>query len=91
MAELEIKFNERQIARIIRRVKKELERRWIPVTEQLPENQEWVLISFKEPVVPNVGFYDTNGKWTNGVNGSYDRFEVVAWQRLPEPYREGEV
>lgn len=89
MAELEIKFNERQIARIIRRVKKELERRWIPVTERLPENQEFVLISFKEPVVPNVGFYDVDGKWTDGTNASYDNFEVVAWMPLPEPYTGG--
>ena len=89
MAELEIKFNERQIARIIRRVKKELEHRWIPVTERLPKNQEFVLISFKEPVVPNVGFYDVDGKWTDGTNGSYDNFEVAAWMPLPEPYTGG--
>lgn len=44
-------------------------RRWIPVTERLPELGEYVLISFSNFTLPCIGRYDEDekgGAWFNG-------------------------
>ena len=68
-------------------------RRWIPVTERLPELGEYVLISFSNFTLPCIGRYDEDEKgraWFNGDETeslvSQDMY-VNAWMLLPKPYR----
>ena len=68
-------------------------RRWVPVTERLPELGEYVLISFSNFTHPCIGRYDEDekgGAWFNGDETeslvSQDMY-VNAWMPLPEPYR----
>ena len=57
----------------------DIEPRWIPVTERLPEEHEEVLTSDS---VFGITFDSLhNGKW---------RKHPVAWMPLPEPYKGGE-
>lgn len=70
---------------------------WIPVTERLPEDDKYIMISFKNFTLPDIGRYeadkDGNGAFYPGDDEKsyveYDLF-VNAWMPLPEPYRESE-
>lgn len=60
--------------------------RWIPVTEQLPETDEMMLVSCrsKKGVSSVNRAYYFNGSW----HGSGSMSGVTAWMPLPEPYEE---
>ena len=72
------------------------ERSWIPVEERLPEEDEYVLMSFENFTLPIIGRYekdnDGGGAWYAGDDdgcdtcSSQDLF-VNAWMPLPEPYK----
>ena len=70
---------------------------WIPVTESLPEDDKYIMISFENFTLPDIGRYeadkDGNGAFYPGDDEKsyveYDLF-VNAWMPLPEPYRESE-
>ena len=70
---------------------------WIPVTERLPEDDKYIMISFENSTLPDIGRYeadkDGNGAFYPGDDEKsyveYDLF-VNAWMPLPEPYRESE-
>ena len=57
---------------------------WIPCSEQLPENSNNILICLSDGYV-NVGYYSS--KEFRDMN-SYLYKDVIAWQPLPEPYKE---
>ena len=65
--------------------KKEKTTQWIPVTERLPEDGQWVLVwewgrfAYVDKV--------HNGKWMI-ANSNYA--EIYYWMPLPEPPKEGE-
>ena len=69
----------------------------IPVTERLPEDDKYIMISFENFTLPDIGRYeadkDGNGAFYPGDDEKsyveYDLF-VNAWMPLPEPYRESE-
>ena len=72
---------------------------WIPVTERLPENDSYVLMSFENFSLPLVGRYvddeELGGAWYLGDCIDEDTclandLFVNAWMPLPEPYREDE-
>lgn len=72
----------------------EARRKWIPATEQLPEPETYVLVSFSNFSLPIIGRYNENeegGVWFAGDEEeslvSQDMF-VNAWMPLPELYRE---
>lgn len=86
-------------ARQLRNQRKRLESGWIPVTERLPENGDYVLMSFENFSLPLVGRYVDDGKlggaWYLGDCFDEDTclandLFVNAWMPLPEPYREDE-
>ena len=72
---------------------------WIPVTERLPENDDYVLMSFENFSLPLVGRYvddeKLGGAWYLGDCFDEDTclandLFVNAWMPLPKPYREDE-
>lgn len=81
------------------RQRNRLKSRWIPVTERLPENDDYVLLSFENFSLPLVGRYvddeKLGGAWYLGDCFDEDTclandLFVNAWMPLPEPYREDE-
>lgn len=61
----------------------EPEQRWIPVSERPPEEDGMYYVTVRDSkgdidAVPCLWFSD---KW--GING----FEVIAWIKIPEPYK----
>ncbi|MEQ2383118.1 DUF551 domain-containing protein [Lachnospiraceae bacterium CLA-AA-H58] len=69
-------------------------RRWIPVTEKLPEPETYILVSFDNFTLPDIAIYrvddDGSGAFYPG-DEDYTYlsvgFYVNAWMPLPEPYR----
>ena len=67
---------------------------WIPVEEQLPENNKLVLVWARSTARGadewSLGSYD-KGFWALGSYGGSlvfpSQLEAVAWRPLPEPYR----
>ena len=88
-------FSKSQASRLMKELQEEREKhQWIPVTEQLPEPETYVLVSFSNFSLPIIGRYAENeegGAWFAGDEDeplvSQDMF-VNAWMPLPEPYRE---
>ena len=70
----------------------EKENEWIPVSERLPKEGEYIRISFKNFSIPVVGryendvFYDVDDD-TTCVD--YDLY-VNAWKPLDKPYKESD-
>lgn len=68
--------------------------KWIPVSECLPEDGRWVLLSFENAPLPSIGCLsqEEDGRlaFTDGfTNGFTDHgFIVNAWMELPKPYKE---
>lgn len=68
------------------------QRRWIPVSERLPENQPgWIvgttyIITKKNKRVELVKYKES--KWIGNFGRIVSDEEVLAWQPLPEPYKE---
>ena len=67
---------------------------WIPVKEQLPETDDYILLSFSNFSLPQIGRYEEDeegGAFYIGDEAetciSQDLY-VNAWMPLPEPYRE---
>lgn len=71
---------------------------WIPITERLPEDDKYIMVSFDNFTLPDIGRYevdkDGNGAFYPGDEDesyvSYGCLVVNAWMPLPEPYRESE-
>lgn len=70
-----------------------MDNKWIPVSERLPEDDAYILLSYENFTLPDIGRYevdkDGNGAFYPGdENRSYVSFGlfVNAWMPLPEPY-----
>lgn len=67
--------------------------KWIPCSERLPEDESYILVSFKNSTMPDIARYEENdegGAFYPGDDeksySSYGLF-VNAWMPLPEPYK----
>ena len=74
---------------------KKVENPWIPITERLPETDDYILISFDNFSLPDVGRYEVDESgggafYPGDEDVSYASVGVVvnAWMSLPKPYRQ---
>lgn len=68
-------------------LEKQLNGCWIPVSERLPKENEEVLITLAHGKATWAYLYQ--GKW-HTMFSAYPIERVIAWQPLPEPYKEVE-
>ena len=70
--------------------------RWIPVEERLPEEDNYILLSFENFSLPLVGRYEADsdgegafylGDCDEGDTCLSENLFVNAWMPLPEPYQ----
>lgn len=71
------------------------ETQWIPISERLPEEEEYILLSFANYTGLDIGRYENDGENDNFYPGDEEEtyahygLTVNAWMPLSEPYREG--
>jgi len=69
------------------RGKADAQQGWIPVTERLPDESKWYLIS--NGLDSWVAIWSKENKeWLSVTGLDYTITDVVAWMEFPEPYRE---
>ena len=70
------------------------ETQWILISERLPEDESYILVSFKNSTMPDIARYEENDEGGTFYPGddekSYSSYGVFvnAWMPLPEPYKE---
>ena len=79
----EIKFDDDMLHEMVKEAVKniEIEPKWIPVSERLPEEDGRYLCTYEDDIYENCvdfGSYE-NGEWYVD--------KVIAWMPLPEPYK----
>lgn len=64
---------------------------WIPVTEQLPENEDWVNVTILDESGDTPSRYTDFGWYLEAVGGwivdNERRNDIIAWIPLAEPYK----
>ena len=69
---------------------------WIPCSERMPEEEEYILLSFANDTGLDIGRYENDGENDKFYPGDEEEtyahygLTVNAWMPLPEPYREEE-
>lgn len=67
---------------------------WIPISERLPEEEEYILLSFANYTGLDIGRYEHDGENDKFYPGddeeTYEHYGLIvnAWMPLPKPYRE---
>lgn len=67
---------------------------WIPISERLPEDESYILVSFENASMPDIARYEENDEGGTFYPGddekSYSSYGIFvnAWMPLPEPYKE---
>lgn len=78
-------------SRLVKEVAEEYNGGWIPCSERLPENIFTVIIQVKEMKKPTFGWYENITGWIlTEQDLELKDFTVIAWQPLPEPYKESD-
>lgn len=69
---------------------------WIPISEQLPEDESYILVSFENATMMDIARYEENDEGGTFYPGddekSYSSYGIFvnAWMELPEPYRQND-
>lgn len=70
-------------------------RRWIPVTERLPEPETYILVSLDNSTLPDIATYRVDDDGSGAFYAGDEDYTylsvglfVNAWMPLPKPYRE---
>ena len=76
---------------------KTMENNWIDINDRLPNPGEYVLVSFENVTLPDIGRYETDSDGSGAFypgddDASYASFGIFvnAWMPLPEIYRREE-
>ena len=79
-----------EFSSVIEILEKQLDNGWIPTSERLPEKDGEYLCTTVYGNVTDI-WIDTfyKGEWTRPADVEFD-YEIIAWQPLPEPYKEEE-
>lgn len=70
---------------------------WIPIEERLPEDDSYVLVSFSNFSMPDIGRYEKDEEggafYPGDEEVTYSSYGIFAnaWMPLPEPYKKGET
>lgn len=73
-----------------------LNRRWIPVSERLPEETGWYIVTFRVYgggyAVCELSYRKPENYWTDKdiFKKALSNDEILAWMPLPERYKDGE-
>lgn len=68
--------------------------KWIPITEKVPEDESYILVSFENATMVDIARYeedDEGGSFYPGADDDpYSKYGIYvnAWMPLPDPYRE---
>lgn len=60
---------------------------WIKTSDKLPEQYQDVLVTTEDGYV-DIADYNGINSWSDREGFYYENPEIIAWQPLPEPYRE---
>ena len=77
-------------------LEQEAQRRWIKITERVPEDDRYIMLSFANFSLPTIGRYEKDEQGGAFYDGDSDKslntygLFVNAWMELPEQYREEE-
>lgn len=85
--------DERKIAdlhKMVNYLLSQLERRWIPVTERLPEKHERTITLYDNGKISG-GEYIGDRTWNVDYGDSDKKVKIVAWMPRPAPYRKGDA
>lgn len=90
-------FGRSQAGKLLKELNEEqCKHRWIPVEERLPEDDNYILLSFENFSLPLVGRYEADSDgggafYLGDCDGEdtciWQNLFVNAWMPLPEPYR----
>lgn len=70
--------------------------RWIPISERLPKEEEYILLSFANCTGLDIGRYENDGEndkfYPGDEEETYASYGLIvnAWMPLPTPYEKGE-
>ena len=82
--------------KILKQEKEECKRirhKWIPITEMLPQDESYILVSFDNATMPDIARYEENDEGGTFYPGddekSYSSYGIFvnAWMELPELYK----
>lgn len=87
-------FGKSEIKKLMIKLEAERQKhRWIPVEERLPDTDDYILISFENFSIPQVGRYEEDEAGGAFYLGDEEEscisqdLVVNAWRPLPKPYR----
>lgn len=84
-----------RMSRVEEIIRKHMNDDWIPCAERMPEDNKYILLSFENFSLPEIGRYEAKedggafylGECDEGDTCISQDLYVNAWQPLPEPYR----
>ena len=81
----------KEMIEIVHEVAEEYKGGWIPCSERLPEDDSICIVTVEYPnneTMVDYGWFDRNGVcWFVGMH-EFRTSNVLAWQPLPEPFKE---
>ena len=72
---------------IINKLTEEYNNGWSPCSERLPDSSGNVIIMTRSSIVGVGSFFKNTSGWVQWYSGGI-AIDVIAWQPLPEPYKE---
>ena len=84
-------INKRYAKQIVQEVAEEYKGGWIPCSERLPEDDSICIVTVEYPnnkTMVDYGWFDRKGVcWFVGMQ-EFRTSNILAWQPLPEPFKE---